>query len=378
MGSNVLITPEWHPWPEAPVEGSWGREQAAAAALFNEVAILTTRPGAGALRPRFELSDSVEDGLRTLRVRYTQQPLRKASFLVRLRAMFLGLRELRKSGFTPDVIHAKVFSAGFPSVFLARRLGVPLIVSEHYTGFPRGSLSRYDRLIASITFRAADLVCPDSQDLGGYLKALQPRARLRAMPNVVDTRVFRPGEVRGNDGPVRLLNVASLHDKKGHEYLLEALARLRREGEDVVLDVVGDGPRRDELEALARRLGIQDQARFLGIKSSGDVAALMRGSDVFVLPSLWENAPHVVLEALASGLPLVATDVGGVSELFSEDEGVLVPAADPERLALAVRDVSARRSEYSPERLSRHARERFGHERVGRLWTEVYGEVVAR
>ena len=377
MRLQVLIVPEWHPWPEAPVEGSWVREQARAAALECDVAILATRPGAPTLRPRLELTESVEEGLRTVRVRYAASRLPKATFARRVRAMAAGAAHLRRSGFTPEVVHAHVFSAGFPAALLARRMRVPLVVSEHYTGFPRGTLSRWDRLIAKRTFRAADLVCPASADLARHLERLQRHARFRPMPNVVDTNVFFPPAAE-LEGPARLLNVASLHDKKGHAHLLRAFAHVRSERPDALLEVVGDGPRRAELERLAERLGVGGVVRFLGTREKDEVAQLMRSAHLFVLASLWENAPHVVIEALASGLPVVATDVGGVAELLPPEAGTLVPAADPDAFARAALELLERQSQLDREALAATAEARFGHEAVGRLWAEVYGELAGR
>jgi L-malate glycosyltransferase len=369
------MVPEWHPWPETPNEGSWGREQTAAVAALHDVATLTTRPGSRALRPRYELSDEIEDGVRTVRVRYSSSPLPKLTTLVRLRAMLLGARKLERSGFKPDIVHAKVFSAGFLALFLARRFHVPLVLSEHYTGFPRGTLSWWDRLIARITFTRADVVCPDSADLGAHLRALARTARIRPMPNVVDTAAFAPAAAEPRAEPRRLVNVASLDDKKGHEYLLEAFAKLVPEYRDLRLAIVGGGSRRTELEALAGRLGVRERTRFLGAQPKDAVAELLREADVFVLSSLWENAPHVVIEALATGTPVVATDVGGVSELVTDADGVLVSAGDPAALAAGIREVFAAYGRYVPHELARRARERFGHERVGRLWSDLYREV---
>ena len=367
--------PEWHPWPEAPSEGSWGREQTVAVSALHDVATLTTRAGLRSMRPRYEITDGVENGVRTIRVRYSSNPLPKATTLVRLRGMVLGARRLAASGFTPDVVHAKVFSAGFLALFLARSFGVPLVLSEHYTGFPRGTLSRWDRLIARITFTRAAIVCPDSADLGTYLSAVAPKARVVPMPNVVDTSAFTPGEARRQVVPHRLISVASLDDKKGHRYLLEAFEALRAEQDQLELDIVGAGPLRAELEELAHRLGVMDRTRFLGAQPKEAVAELLRGADVFVLSSLWENAPHVVIEAIATGLPVVATDVGGINELLAETDGVLVPARDSEALARGILEVIRGYPRYDPHDLARRARERFGHERVGELWSQLYCEV---
>jgi glycosyltransferase involved in cell wall biosynthesis len=107
--------------------------------------------------------------------------------------------------------------------------------------------------------------------------------------------------------------------------------------------IAGDGPRRDELEALARRLGIDRRVRFLG--HCEDVPDLLASSDLFVLPSRSEAFPNAVLEAMAAGLPVIATRVGGIVELIEHQRtGVLVPPDDPRALGFALLDLIQWRS----------------------------------
>ena len=253
-------------------------------------------------------------------------------------------------------------------------------MSEHYTAFPRGEVTGVGRAMAKITFERAALVLPDSLDLGRSIRGLGIRGRFAHIPNIVDTGAFRPRASTDRDrpGPVRMLNVASLDEKKGHRYLLEALAAARRERPDLTLDIVGDGPLRAELESQAAALGLSNAVTFHGFRGKSDVAEAMTRADFFVLSSLFENAPHVLIEAMASGLPCVATRVGGVDEMIDARRGRLVAAADSGELAEAILDMSRRFRDFRPDELAAHAREVYGHEAVARRWTETYAEVAAR
>ncbi len=129
--------------------------------------------------------------------------------------------------------------------------------------------------------------------------------------------------------------VAKLSTVKGHAHFLRAAALVREQCDDVVFLVVGGGPLRGELESLAEALGLGSSVRFMGIRD--DIPAVLGLMDVFVLSSLSEGAPNVILEAMASGLPVVATNVGGVPDLVRDGEtGCLVEPGDPEGLAAAV------------------------------------------
>ncbi len=319
---KILVVPKWFPWPEQPVFGIFCREHARALATRHEVVVLaslaTPRPDFGLYR----LTDEVEEGIRTLRVRYRRPWLRPFALVCQTLGMLAARRRLRRDGFRPDVVHAHVFSAGLPALALARLWRAPLVVTEHYTGFQRGLVTGADRLTARVAFNGAALVAPVSRELEGHLREIAPRARYEVLPNTVDTDVFTVADHDGHS-PRRLLNVGTLSEKKGQAYLLEALASL----DDVHLDVVGDGELRAALEAEAQGAPVT----FHGEVPKEEVARMMSEADLFVLPSTHETFGCVLIEAMASGLPSVATAVGGVPEVLDEEAGELVAPRDAAR-----------------------------------------------
>jgi len=130
--------------------------------------------------------------------------------------------------------------------------------------------------------------------------------------------------------------VGRLIEQKGYTYALQAFALLERDFPAAQLVLIGDGPLKTPLHAEARRLGLARRVHFMGWRA--DAAALMAGLDVFVMPSLWEGFGLVLLEAMASGLPIVATAVSAIPEIVVEGEtGLLVPPRDPAALAAALR-----------------------------------------
>jgi glycosyltransferase involved in cell wall biosynthesis len=129
--------------------------------------------------------------------------------------------------------------------------------------------------------------------------------------------------------------VANLRPGKGHEVLLRAAARMLRRIPDLRFQIVGDGPRRAELEREAAALRVSAQVEFLGHRA--DVPQILRDSDVFAFPSFMEASPNAVLEAMAAGLPIVATRVGGIPEVIEhERNGLLVEPGDAEQLSRAL------------------------------------------
>ena len=155
--------------------------------------------------------------------------------------------------------------------------------------------------------------------------ALPPSA-VPVVGNGIDLDAFRGPQRRGPRGAgARLLCVARLAPAKNHALLLRTVARLRESGRDVSLTLVGDGPLRGALEERARELGISERVRFAGRRT--DTAAFYRDCDLFVLLSDYEGMPMSIIEAMASGLPVVATRAGGVAELVDDGvNGALVEA----------------------------------------------------
>ena len=143
--------------------------------------------------------------------------------------------------------------------------------------------------------------------------------------------------------PPRLLCVAYLHERKGHKYLLEAVRLLRDRGTVVCLQLAGDGEGRALLEAQVDQTGLRDQVAFLGMLGHDDLTALYRSGtvDLAVLPTLHEGIPAGLIEPMAHGIPVIATNTGGIPELLEDGAGIMVPPRDPVALADAIQQVLA-------------------------------------
>jgi glycosyltransferase involved in cell wall biosynthesis len=351
----LFVTTSW-PTEESPVDGIFVQEHARTAASFTDVRVLHLHRAPGGLERVGDDPPAWRLGYRAL-----PRPFSYGTFL---------LGPLRLRGWQPEIVHAHSFLATLASLPLRR----PVVYSEHWSAFlPEGGdrLSAPMRQAARLALRRADLVLPVSEALRRELARLAPRAQMRIVPNVVDERLFHPGEA---PEPRRLVTAGLLNDgRKGLDLVLEALART---GGDLRLEVAGDGERRADYERLARKLGLDGVVTFRGLLSKPELAESMRGAQLFVLGSRWENNPCVVLEALASGLPVVANRVGGLPELIDETNGVLVDRADPERFATGI--AKALERQFDRAEIARRARERFGREAVAALLRDAYEEALAR
>jgi glycosyltransferase involved in cell wall biosynthesis len=195
-----------------------------------------------------------------------------------------------------------------------------------------------------------------------------PPERLLYTPNGVMIGEFPPG---GSDREPRVLMVGSLRWQKGYEDALKAFARFKRNSPDWNLGIVGIGPGHEEMEAQIRQLDLDGSVSFLGTRSRTEVASLMRESRLFMLSSVSEGFPKVLLEAAASALPMVVTDVGSCREVAERGAGIVVQASDPDALASALETLA------TDEKLWRRCAER-GPEIAKEYSWESTAEIVYR
>ncbi len=388
---KILFLSSWYPSPENRYNGVFVREHARAVrAAGNEVAVLHIPEASGLRRGLWRMDEEADpelsEGIPTYHVghRSVSIPLsRRMSFWISqglyVWSVIRAFRRLRGRGFRPDLIHANVYTAAVPAVIVGRLFGVPVVATEHYTGFPRRTLDGGSAKRARFAYGRVARAMPVCAYLQRAMEAYGIRASYEIVPNAVDPSLFFPEERRVRKGePKRLIFVGAIEpsNHKGFPTLLEALERLSDRRTDWRLDVVGDGPSRKEHESRVAGSGLAPRVIFHGQKPKPEVAAMMRASDVFVLPSRFENLPCVVIEALASGLPVVATAVGGIPEMVSDRDGILVPPEDPAALAEALDRALASLQAFDRADISTRAVGRFGLEAVGARLQGVYDSVV--
>lgn len=237
----------------------------------------------------------------------------------------------------PDIVHANSSKAGVLGRLAAFLAGVPIrIFTVHGWAFEASSgakatLYRWaDRLVSPLT--TVTICVAESERAAGLAARTCRAATTVVIPNAADIAEATP--VCADSNRVRLVSVGRLQSPKDFVTLVRALARL--DGRTFSAVIVGDGPHRAQVDAEVRTLGLADVVELAGERH--DVPRLLAAADVFVLASRSEGAPLSILEAMHSGLPVVASRVGGVPDLVAEGTtGLLVAPGDPAALADALR-----------------------------------------
>jgi glycosyltransferase involved in cell wall biosynthesis len=275
-------------------------------------------------------------------------------FLVSFAASVLRLA--RKS----DVIHANWAFCGALAAVLGPLHRTPIVVTLRGDDVTVAARSRlHDRLLRLAVARAAYVVCV-AESMAQHLIEKMPDSagKVRVVLNGVGAE-FRPSD----DSTSRIVFVGSLIPRKGVSDLIRAFARLR--DPDATLSIIGDGPERDRLVALAKSLDVGGRVEFVGQVAPDRVSAHLASSSIFVLPSYSEGRPNVLLEAMACGTAVIATRIDGVTDTVSEGEHAwLFEPGDVERLELAMRDALNRPG----ERARRAAAARRHVEAIGWTW----------
>jgi glycosyltransferase involved in cell wall biosynthesis len=257
----------------------------------------------------------------------------KPSTLARMLAFAAWCRRERIAVVQTCDLYANIF--GLPGAALA---GVPVRIGSRREINPDKTPGQIR--LQRQAYRAATKVVANSPAARDILEreGIAPTS-IAVIPNGLDPTAFAARKPRGERDAVRtIITVANLRPEKGHETLIAAAGILVRQFPALRFLVVGSGPRREELERLSAARGLSQHIEFLGHRE--DVPRLLAEADAYVLPSRSEAFPNGAIEAMAAGLPVVASAVGGLLNLIEDGRtGRLVPPADPDALAAAVRSL---------------------------------------
>ena len=280
-------------------------------------------------------NESFEEGFYVHRIRVPR--LRIGGYTLHALRELLLIKEL-----SPDIVHAQSIPRGTACVLARKLFGIPCVVwgrgSDVYLPW------RFKEVLSKFVLRNADALIA----LTGHMKQKmiellgKERCDIFVIPNGIDYEFFssylgKQGSVTSEPGNNKkvVLYVGRLDPVKGVRYLVQAMGILRDRGlRNAKLLIVGDGSEKKYLEELVKKLGLEDYVVFAGKVSHEKIPEYMALADVFVLPSLSEGFPTVVLEAMAMGLPVIASRVGGLPWIIKDgDNGFLVEPRNPHEIA---------------------------------------------
>lgn len=273
----------------------------------------------------------------------------------------------------PDVVHTHLDVIKYATL-AAKLAGVPKCVHTVHNLAEKEAEGRVQKIINGTYFRLGwstpVALSPEvAQSIGEFYG--RDEKTIPIIGNGIDLSGCQVKEDYSLGNPVNILHVGRFHPQKNHPGLLRSFRELLKTHENCILTLLGDGDTRKDMEALAQELGISEKVRFCGVQSN--VYPYFHDADLFVLPSDYEGMPMTIIEAMATGLPIAATAVGGVPDMLTDGDSALLTACDERAFA----DAMARLIEDGAlrERLGRQARAdsiRFSAEEMARHYVEIY------
>lgn len=366
---HIVFLARWYPHRYDPMFGLFVQRHAEAAALYNDVSVIYVHADEN-VKEKYEIERSTANNINTIRV-YYRKPKSKIVSLIRFfNANKLALKQLKK----PDLIHVHILTrCGVIALWQEIVRGTPYIITEHWSRYlPGNDFGGFLRkMMTKFVVKNASTVTTVTENLA---KAMQNHGLKNknyvVLPNVVDVNLFKP--IEKNNLKVKIIHISCFENKsKNISGLIDALSILESRNVEYQCVFIGEGIDFEAMKEYAATKLEPLNIRFTGLLQGQKLADEMASGDFLVLSSNYENMPVVILEALACGLPVVSTDVGGIKEIVDESCGILVPAKDSERLADAMQ-TTIMNLNYDTNTLRDKVLSRYSYEAVGKFLDGIY------
>lgn len=375
---NILHLLSWFPTPDDPTLGNFCVRMIDALPEDCHSVILSVCDGKD-MTKSFEVKE-IPGAHHTHVQIYIRPPKINAIRKLKMLRMYqYGLKYIKKHFFKPDLIHLHVtYPLGQVALLWKKLFGYKYVLTEHWTIYqPQNKdilVGKLKRKIIKIA-NNAELIMPVSLDLQRCMEGHGVNNRFHVIYNLVNTVIFRLGSTQ-TENKKHILHISTLRDEaKNFSGILRVIERLRQQRDDFELHVIHDYEA-PEFKAFVKEHHLEDCVIFHGKKTSAEVAEAYQQADFFVLFSNFENLPCVIVEAFASGVPVLSTSVGGIAEIVSPERGILIPQGDEEALLQSMNQLLDHSSEYDREAIRDYAIKTFAAQNIGQQIFEAYKEVV--
>lgn len=375
---RVLVVPTWYPIGEDKLMGIYHKEFTES---LNKLGIIAdilfvdrqrlSKPFKYMSMPKSEViseSNFKVYKYNVLNYRPISYDLHMAAYV---HAFNKGLDEYVKKNGEPDIIHAMVsVPAGYAAC--RNKLNIPVIVTEHSSSFEKIYTEKPFKKYGSYVLEHATITT-----VSNYMKeiVLKYTDYASVIPNQINTNMFKNNVKRKIDGEFRLISVCALREGKGLQYVFKAIKKLTDEGMKIHYDIIGDGFLESFYKQACREAEVEEFVSFLGRKEKSEIPKYLQNAHALVIASDIETFAIPGVEALASGMPVIATKCLGPEEFIDENCGVLVNVNDSDDMARAIKDVYDNYKKYDKKYLEKVA-EKFSEENVIKIAKREYERIL--
>lgn len=372
---RVFVISKGMPTEQYPLNGIFEFDQAKALARSGaEVAMLVIDFRSGSYKRKYGFSEYETEGVRVFELSLPLGLYRRALPMLRYLLIKVYKKAVKACG-QPDIIHAQFYSIGAIAAVLKKRYKVPFVITEHSSKLNTDlqNISQLDLNLAKSAYQCADKLIAVSHALAANLKN-NFQVEATVIPNIVDVSQFQYVERTLKDD-FTFISVGNLVKIKGFDQLLEAFAEAFKADNAVKLSIVGDGPELENLQNTVTRLNLNGKVSLLRTIGRNRIKSLYQEGDAFVLASHSETFGVVFIEAMATGLPVIATSCGGPNDIVTENAGYLIPVDDRQALVSALQAMRNNAYNFNSLEISRNCIEKYSPETVGRQIIEAYASV---
>jgi Glycosyltransferase len=372
---RVFVISKGMPTEQYPLNGIFEFDQAKALARSGaEVAMLVIDFRSGSYKRKYGFSEYETEGVRVFELSLPLGLYRRALPLLRYLLIKVYKKAVKACG-QPDIIHAQFYSIGAIAAVLKKRYKVPFVITEHSSKLNTDlqNISQLDLNLAKSAYQCADKLIAVSHALAANLKN-NFQVEATVIPNIVDVSQFQYVERTPKDD-FTFISVGNLVKIKGFDQLLEAFAEAFKADNAVKLSIVGDGPELENLQNTVTRLNLNGKVSLLRTIGRNRIKSFYQEGDAFVLASHSETFGVVFIEAMATGLPVIATSCGGPNDIVTENAGYLIPVDDRQALVSALQAMRNNAYNFNSLEISRNCIEKYSPETVGRQIIEAYASV---
>lgn len=291
----------------------------------------------------------------------------------------LGLSKVYKKSLLkygkPDVIHAHFTDPAYVAIKALSKYGLPIVMTEHSSGINEDIINRRLKKIAIFVYNRVQALIVVSPTLK---QRIEDNFKISSMiiPNIVDLRVFKYQGVRQSPESFMIISVGNLIPLKRMDLLIRAFEIFQNSNENSRLIIFGDGPEKKSLNDLIVELDLDGKVELRGRCSRNEIANSLHQASCFVLASESETFGVAYIEALACGVPVIATKCGGPEGFVHEGNGILVPLDDENAIFEAMKRMNANIDTYDRNKIASEIRDKFSPDAVASQLEEVYAKLI--
>ncbi|MFC5283380.1 glycosyltransferase [Pedobacter alpinus] len=376
----ILVLPSWYPSKLDNFRGDFNER------LVNSVAILNTQVVVFVSTLRNSKIKDIEvfeeENIITYKAYFAHSKYDLIN-VYRLIKLYLSIFKIvfKKYGL-PKLVHNYVFfPSGIISVYLKYRYNLKLVLTEHWSLFNYKNnvnhiytQSIYKRRLYSKILKSFDSIISVSKSLEVSISEWTPISKKYILPNVVNVTFFNKKKHTEPNSPFTFIHVSDTGPHKNVLGILNVFKNLI--GNGVAVNLILIGKEKEEISAFIKNNFLNENIKLLGELPYQEVADAMRVSDAFVLFSNYENMPCVILEALCCGLPVISSNVGGVSTVLDKTNGLLIEPSNEEQLENAIIQMMENYNQFDISQISAKAIELYNYDNIGKLTNKIYLETL--